>query len=147
MRNSRPIFSRLFSIKNAPHAIRLFITAICALALFVVFNGPVEAFSFQQGQPFAYQHESNVAGAFGTGAGAVPIDQKNEADGFDQGVELSSPVSADSKAIADKVSNESTYETEYKVFCQTHCRLLINLVCGLSGFAFAVLLGFLRTYF
>jgi hypothetical protein len=98
---------RIFPIKST-HLITLLI--VCAFAFFVVLNGPVEALSFPEGKLLAYQSESDHPRSREIRAGAISYAQEIVTYGIDQVVELTSPVTTDSKTVADKESDKCAHE-------------------------------------
>jgi len=108
--NSMNYPCRVF-IGKSTHSV--WVTVFIAFACFVIFNGPVEAFSLPEGKLFAYQGESNHPGSFeiGTG-GTISHTQEIVTHGIDQAVELMSSVTTDSKPVANKEADETPYKTK-----------------------------------
>lgn len=125
-------------IGKSTHSV--WVAVFIAFAFLVIFNGPVEAFSFPEGQLLTHQGEGDIDGPLEIGGWAVSRVQECEANRFYQIVELSSSVPIDRKSITDKVSDKDSYESKCDAFCETHCRLLINTIFLLGGFTVLVFL-------
>lgn len=89
--NSMNYPCRVF-IGKSTHSV--WITVFIAFAFFVIFNGPIEAFSLPEGQFLAYQGESNHPGTLAIGAWVISHAQEIVANGVDQGVKLTPAVSS-----------------------------------------------------
>lgn len=125
-------------IGKSTHAV--WVAVFIAFAFLVIFNGPVEAFSFPEGQLLTHQGDVDIVELLEIGGQVVSRVQECEANRFYQVVELSSSVPIDGKPIADKVSNKDSYESKCDAFCETHCRLLINIIFLLGGFTMSIFL-------
>jgi len=136
--NSMNYPCRVFIGKSA-HSV--WVAVFIAFAFLVIFNGPVEAFSFPEGEFPTYQGESNHPGSFeiGTG-GTISHTQEIMTYGINQVIELSSSIPIDGKPITKKVSDKDSYESKCDALCETHCQLLINILCLLGGLTVTVLI-------
>jgi len=100
---------RIFIIKPS-HSV--WNAVFIALAFLVIFNGPVEAFSFPEGELLTYQCESNHPSALDTGTGAISHTHEIVTYRIDQAVELFSFVPVNGEPIANKEANETPYKSE-----------------------------------
>ncbi len=100
---------RIFIGKSA-HSVR--VAVFIVFAFLVIFNGPVEASSFPEGEFLAYQGERNHPGSLEIGTGTILHTQEVMTHGIDQAVELMSSVTTDSKPIANKEANETPYKAK-----------------------------------
>jgi len=102
--NSMGYFCRIF-IGKAAHWIALLI--ICSLAFLVIFNNPVEAFSFPEGEFFTYQSESYLPCPLDVGIGAISRPQEFVTDGIDQVISILNEFLSFVKFSWDKATEKS----------------------------------------
>lgn len=124
----------------------LIITVVCVLAFEIVSYGTVEAAPFPAGHLFANQDEVPMGRSFMVGSRLAPLQQKQHTNRVNQGFELSSFVSTDSKMVADKNTNKNTNganrTTNKTATCQLHPEdlLLLFIINVISGVAFGYLI-------
>ena len=140
--------NNIFSIFVRPsdHSIYIYIDILTAFAFLVIFNGSVKAFSFPEGDLFTYQDKNHIPIPSEIGTWIISHTQERLTYGVDQPVEFFPFVSINSKPIADKIPNKSTYDGKCNAFYKAHNRLITNIVCFLFGFTLMIFLRYILSY-
>jgi len=139
MRNKRWIF-----IKKTAHTIAFHI--IFALALFVILNSDIEAFSFPTGQHFTNILESNHPISPNVGGGLIFNRQEIVTDGRNQFIKFVSFISINTKPISGKITNESSCKPEQTDFYRYHDSPFFFFTVGCGCFIIGFLIARIRTW-